>query len=197
MRKFLKIPANLLVIQKNLMRIVVLFSLFLLGACMNSNVAQAPESVHHFTMRSIKDENISLKSFKNKVLLVVNVASKCGLTKQYTELETLYRKHHSKGFEILAFPANNFGGQEPGTNEEIQNFCTTKFEVSFPMFSKISVLGADKHELYKFLTGSGEEISWNFEKFLIGKDGKIIKRYTPQTTPMNAEIISDLEAALK
>ncbi|HYF03336.1 MAG TPA: glutathione peroxidase [Patescibacteria group bacterium] len=164
---------------------------------MNTAEAVTPKTLHDFTVKTIEGHDVPLKTFKNKVLLVVNVASKCGLTPQYADLEKLYKKYRAKGFEILAFPANNFGGQEPGTNEEIQNFCSTKYEVTFPIFSKISVLGADKHELYTFLTSDGQEISWNFEKFLIGKNGAILKRYSPRTAPTDEEIIRDIEAALK
>ncbi len=164
---------------------------------MNSTTAQAPETIHGFSMKSIEGKDVPLKSFKNKVLLVVNVASHCGYTKQYSGLEKLYETYKGKGFEILGFPANNFGGQEPGTDAEIQEFCSTKFDVKFPMFSKISVLGDDKNELYKFLTADGQDVAWNFEKFLIGKDGKVLKRYTSKVKPMDEELTNDIETALK
>jgi glutathione peroxidase len=164
---------------------------------MNSAEAVAPKSFHDFTMKSIEGKEIPLKTFKNKVLLVVNVASQCGYTKQYGDLEKLYEQYKSKGFEVLGFPANDFGAQEPGTDEEIKEFCSTKFDVKFPMFSKISVLGDDKHELYKFLTADGQDVAWNFEKFLIGKDGKVLKRYKSNVKPMDDELLKDIEAALK
>lgn len=165
---------------------------------MNSpTTAHAPGSVHDFTVKSIEGQDVSLQSFKNKVLLVVNVASECGYTKQYPDLEKLYKTYKDQGFEILGFPANNFGGQEPGTNEDIQNFCTKNYDVTFPMFSKISVAGEDKADLYKYLTSDGQEVGWNFEKYLIGKDGKVLKHYKSGVKPMSEELTKDIESALK
>ncbi|MES2766026.1 MAG: glutathione peroxidase [Bacteroidota bacterium] len=164
---------------------------------MNSTTAQAPGTIHDFTMKSIDGKDISLKDYKGKALLVVNVASQCGYTKQYADLEKLYETYKGKGLEVLGFPANNFGGQEPGTDEEIKEFCSTKFDVKFPMFSKISVLGDDKNELYQYLTADGQDVEWNFEKFLIGKDGKVLKHYKSGVKPMDEELLKDIESALK
>jgi glutathione peroxidase len=155
-------------------------------------------SIHDFTMKTIDGKEMPLSSFKGKTVLVVNVASKCGFTPQYTALEAVYEKYKNKGFVIVGFPANNFGGQEPGTDEEIQTFCRSKYMVTFPMFSKISVLGADKAPLYRYLTSTGGgEIKWNFTKFLVDKDGKVITRFETPVTPDSPEVISAIEKALK
>jgi len=136
-------------------------------------------------------------------MLMVNVASRCGYTPQYEALQAVYAKYKDQGFVITGFPANNFGGQEPGTNEEIGAFCKSKFGVTFPMFTKISVKGDDKAPLYKFLTDTaanpqtGGEIKWNFTKFLVSRDGKIIARFEPAVKPDSPEVISAVEAALK
>ncbi len=160
----------------------------------------APTSIYDFKLPNIDGKETSLKKYKGKVILVVNVASKCGLTPQYEGLESVYEANKKKGFVILGFPANNFAGQEPGTNEEIKTFCTGKYNVSFPMFSKISVKGDDEHPLYKWLISQSDRpsdpIEWNFAKFLIGKDGKVIKRFSPQTKPTDASITEAIEAAL-
>jgi glutathione peroxidase len=145
-------------------------------------------------------KNTSLNDYKGKVVLVVNVASKCGLTKQYEGLEALYKKHRSEGFVILAFPANDFNGQEPGTIEEIQKFCKSEYDVSFPIMNKISVIGPDQHPLYTALTGPQGafpgDVRWNFGKFLIGKDGKAIARFEPKVTPDSPEVTTAVEKAL-
>ncbi len=146
-------------------------------------------SVYDYTMKNIDGKPVALSSFKGKLLLVVNVASKCGFTPQYTGLEALYEKYKGQGFVIAGFPANNFLSQEPGTDEEIKTFCSTKYNVSFPMFSKISVKGDDQAALYKYLTDKGAnpetggDIKWNFTKFLVDRNGRIIKRFEPQVTP--------------
>ncbi len=157
------------------------------------------KNFHSFTVKSIDDKDVSLADYKGKVVLVVNVASKCGLTPQYKGLQELYDKYKDKGFEIVAFPANNFGKQEPGTNLEIKNFCSEKYKVTFNMMSKIEVAGSEKHELYKYLTEKtdGVEISWNFEKFLIGPDGNIIERFKPKTKPDDKKLVETLEKALE
>jgi glutathione peroxidase len=135
--------------------------------------------------------------------MIVNVASFCGFTPQYEGLEKLYEKYKDQGFVILGFPANNFGAQEPGTNEEIKAFCSRKYNVSFPMYSKISVKGEDKHPLYQFLTdkqanpSTGGEIQWNFTKFLVDRDGKVIARFESKVTPESADVTSAIEKALK
>ncbi|MGH9916981.1 MAG: glutathione peroxidase, partial [Pyrinomonadaceae bacterium] len=141
--------------------------------------------------------------YKGKVVLFVNVASKCGFTPQYEGLQKLYTKYKDQGFVILGFPANNFHGQEPGTNAEIKEFCSTKYNVSFPLFSKISVKGDDIDPLYKFLTSKetnpefSGEITWNFNKFLIDRTGKIIARFDSKITPEDNKVTSVIEAALK
>lgn len=159
--------------------------------------ALGASSVHEFTMKSIDGKPTPLAQFKGKVMLVVNVASQCGFTYQYEGLERLYEKYKAQGFVIAGFPANNFGAQEPGTDSEIQTFCKSKYGVTFPMFSKISVTGADKAPLYKFLTGTGSEIQWNFTKFLVDRNGKVIRRFEPDVEPESAEVISAVETALK
>lgn len=155
-----------------------------------------------FTVKDIDGKETDLTQYKGKVVLMVNVASKCGYTKQYTALEQTYETYKDKGFVIVGFPANNFKGQEPGTNEEIKQFCTAKFNVKFPMMSKISVLGDDKAPVYKFLTEDptagafGGDIKWNFTKFLIGRDGKVVARFEPKVKPEDAEVKDAIEKAL-
>jgi len=154
-------------------------------------------NVLDFTLNSIDGKPAPLSQYQGKVILIVNVASRCGFTPQYTGLEKVYEKYKDKGFVILGFPANNFGAQEPGTNEEIKTFCSSKYSVTFPMYAKISVKGADIHPLYQFLTGTGGDIKWNFTKFLVGKDGKVIERFEPAVTPESAEVTSAIEKALQ
>ena len=159
--------------------------------------------IYEIPVKTISGEETNLGEYKDKVLLVVNVASKCGLTPQYEGLEKLYENYREKGFEILGFPANNFMGQEPGSEKEIKEFCTLKYNVTFPMFSKISVKGTDQHPFYTYLTnkesdpGFDGDVTWNFEKFLVGKDGKVIARFTPKTKPEDPKIIEAIETALK
>ena len=156
-----------------------------------------------FTLNSIDGQPAPLSQYKGKVVMIVNVASKCGYTPQYAGLEALYEKYKSKGFVILGFPANNFGAQEPGTNEEIKTFCSRTYNVSFPMYAKISVKGDDKHPLYQFLTdkeanpATGGDIKWNFTKFLVGKDGKVIARFESAVTPESPEVSAAIEKALR
>ena len=150
-------------------------------------------------IQTIEGKPAKLDDYRGKVLLVVNVASKCGLTPQYEGLEKLYEAKRAQGLEILGFPANNFGAQEPGTEAEIASFCSLTYGVTFPMFSKISVKGADQHPLYAALTaydGTPKDITWNFEKFLIGRDGKVLKRYPPPTKPQDAGLLQDIADAL-
>ena len=160
------------------------------------------QSLHDFTVRSINGTNVDLSSYKGKVVLIVNVASFCGYTKQYAPLESLYRKYKDKWLVILGFPANDFGAQEPGTDEEIKSFCSTKYDVTFPMFSKVTVKGSDKAPLFQFLTAGGgnaslaREIDWNFEKFLVGKDGSVIARYGSRVDPLSSELTAAIEQAL-
>jgi len=157
-------------------------------------------SIHTLTVKDINGNDVKLSDYKGKVLLIVNVASACGYTKQYTGLEKLYRDYKDQGLVVMGFPCNDFGGQEPGSNEEIKEFCSTKFDVSFPLFDKISVLGDNKSPLYKILTdnnvtGKGD-ISWNFEKFLIGKDGIVVGRYKSKITPESEELVKAIQTAL-
>ena len=153
-------------------------------------------------VKDIKGNSVDLASYKGDVLLIVNVASKCGLTPQYTQLVALHEKYAAKGFKILGFPANDFMGQEPGSDEEILNFCVKEYNVAFDMFSKITVKGEEMAPLYKELTSTeqngdfGGEIKWNFTKFLVGKDGKVIARFGPKTKPDAPELVQALEAAL-
>jgi glutathione peroxidase len=162
----------------------------------------AASGVYSFTLNSIDGKPSPLADYKGKVVLIVNVASQCGYTPQYTALEAIYEKYKDQGFAILGFPANNFGAQEPGTNEEIKTFCTRKFSVTFPMYSKISVKGADQAPLYGYLTketGSGiaGEIKWNFTKFLVDRDGKVVQRFEPAVTPDSKDVTSAIEKQLK
>jgi len=145
------------------------------AACVASASAEEKAGPLGFKMKSIAGKEVDLAEYKGKVVLMVNVASRCGYTPQYEGLEKLYEKYKDQGFVIIGFPANNFGGQEPGSNEQIKTFCTSKYNVTFPMMSKISVKGDDQHPLYKMLTSEKGEVKWNFNKFLIGKDGKIIE----------------------
>lgn len=160
-------------------------------------------NIYDFTMQDIDGNDVNLAAFKGKVLLIVNVASKCGFTGQYEGLENLYKTHQDQGLVVLGFPANNFLRQEPGTDAEIKNFCTLTYGVTFPMFAKISVKGKEIHPLYKFLTSKtgdaqfGGAISWNFNKFLIGRNGTIIGRFGSRTTPEDKELVAAVEKALK
>ena len=151
-------------------------------------------------VKTIKGDDASLADYAGKALLVVNVASKCGLTPQYEGLEKLYRDYKDDGLVVLGFPANDFAGQEPGSNEEIATFCTTNFGLDFPMFEKITVKGEDKHPLYAELIAESDspdaEISWNFEKFLISRDGHVVKRFSPRTAPDDPDLIAAIEATL-
>ena len=150
--------------------------------------------------QTIAGKNTSLADFKGKVVLVVNTASKCGLTPQYAALEALQKKYGSKGFTVIGFPCNDFADQEPGTAEEIQQFCSSKYAVTFPLMAKIHVKGPDQHPLYAALTGKDGafpgDVKWNFGKFLIGKDGKPIARFEPKQTPDSPEIIAAIDKAL-
>ncbi len=178
------------------------------------------DKIYKIPVRKINGTETNLGEYKDKVLLVVNVASKCGLTTQYEGLEKLYENYRGRGLEVLGFPANNFMGQEPGSEDEIQEFCTTNFNVRFPLFSKISVKGEDQHPLYKYLTevkpetdvnggvfeeklkGFGQtrstssEILWNFEKFLVGKNGDVVARFAPDVTAQDSRMVEKIEAEL-
>jgi len=160
-------------------------------------------NVYEFTMNNIDGQPLPMASFKGKVMLIVNVASKCGFTPQYEGLEAVYEKYKDKGLVIVGFPANNFMAQEPGSNEEIKTFCSTKYSVKFPLYSKISVKGDDKAPLYQFLTDTGAnpktggEIKWNFTKFLVDRDGKVIARFEPAVKPESPEVTAAIEKALQ
>ncbi|MGC4031506.1 MAG: glutathione peroxidase [Tepidisphaeraceae bacterium] len=156
-----------------------------------------------YTMKNIDGKETDLAQYKGKVVMIINVASKCGFTKQYTGLEKLYEKYKDQGFVILGFPANNFKGQEPGSDEEIKTFCTATYGVTFPIFSKISVAGTDQSPLYKLLTEPATNgqfagpIGWNFTKFLVGKDGHVYARFASKVTPEDKELVGALEDGLK
>ena len=162
----------------------------------------AGSGVYNFTLNSIDGKPAPLAGYQGKVVLLVNVASQCGYTPQYSALEAIYEKYKDQGFVILGFPANNFGAQEPGTNEEIKTFCTRKYSVTFPMYSKISVKGADQAPLYTYLTketgtGIAGDIKWNFTKFLVDREGKVIQRFEPAVTPDSKEVTAAIEKQLK
>ena len=164
-------------------------------------ISAASAGLYDIPVTDIDGKATSLDAYKGKVLLIVNVASKCGLTPQYTALESLYEKYKDQGLVVLGFPCNQFAGQEPGTDQEIKQFCSTKYNVSFPLFDKIEVNGANRHPLYVALAGKESpypgDIKWNFNKFLIGRDGKILQRFEPRTTPDSSEVVKAIEAALK
>ncbi len=183
-----------------------LFALKLFGVAAGAVFVAATASagsVYDYTLNSIDGKPTPLASYKGKVVLIVNVASRCGYTPQYAGLEALYEKYKDKGLVIVGVPANNFMAQEPGTNEEIKTFCTSKYNVTFPMMSKVSVKGDDTNPLYQFLTDkaqnpeTGGEIKWNFTKFLVDKDGKVVARFEPATTPSDPKLVSAVESALK
>jgi len=165
-------------------------------------VLLAAEGVYNFTLPSIDGEPTSLGHYKGKVILLVNVASRCGFTPQYSALESIYEKYKDQGFVILGFPANNFGGQEPGKNAEIKNFCSTKYSVSFPMFAKVSVKGDDCTPLYQYLTKQANpsltgDIKWNFTKFLVDRNGKVVARFESPVKPDSPEVTAAIEKYLK
>lgn len=163
------------------------------------NTASAQNSLYDLSAPRIDGTVKSLDEFKGKVVLVVNTASQCGYTPQYADLQKLYEKYKDQGFVVLGFPSNDFGQQEPGTEGEIQKFCSSKFGVTFPLFAKTKVLGADKSPVYAFLTKStgGEEVGWNFEKFLVGKNGLVIERFSSNVKPLSAQLTEAVEKAVK
>ncbi len=169
---------------------------------MAGSLFAAASGFYTFTLNSIDGKPAPLAGYKGKVVLVVNVASQCGYTPQYSALESIYEKYKDQGFVILGFPANNFGAQEPGTNEEIKTFCTRKYSVTFPIYAKISVKGSDQAPLYAYLTKDTEpgirgDIKWNFTKFLIERNGNVIQRFEPAVTPDSNEVVSAIEKQLK
>ena len=162
----------------------------------------APKSIYDFTLKSIDGQPTPLSEYHGKVLLLVNVASRCGFTPQYTALESIYEKYKDQGFVILGFPANNFGAQEPGTNAEIKTFCSSKYNVTFPMYGKVSVKGDDQTPLYHYLTKDANpsltgDIKWNFTKFLVDRSGHVVNRFEPATKPDSPEVTSAIEKLLQ
>lgn len=158
-------------------------------------------SVYNFNLKDIDGNEVSLEQYKGKVLMIVNVASKCGYTPQYEGLQNIYEAYKDEGLVILGFPANNFKGQEPGSNEEIKQFCTLEYGVEFPMFSKVSVKGDDQAELFKYLTSQPNpdfegDIEWNFEKFLIAKDGSLVRRFRSAVKPESEELVKAIKNEL-
>lgn len=160
------------------------------------------KTIYDFTLNSIDGQPAPLAAYKGHVVMLVNVASRCGFTPQYTALESIYEKYKDRGFVVVGIPANNFGSQEPGTNQEIKTFCSSKYNVTFPMMAKVSVKGGDKTPLYQYLTDkttsptTGGEIQWNFTKFVVGSDGQIVARFEPKVTPDSPEVTSAIEKAL-
>ena len=167
----------------------------------NNKEINSMDNINGITVLDMNKKEVNLSDYNGKVLLIVNVASECGNTPQYAGLEEIYEKYHPKGFEILAFPCNDFGGQEPGTNEQIKTFCSSKYGVTFKLFDKIKVLGKDKSPLYDRLINSSVtkngDVKWNFEKFLISKEGKIVARFGNKVQPTSDEVISAIEKELK
>ena len=157
-----------------------------------SAVTTFASDLQSIPLKTIDGKDASLKDYAGKVVLIVNVASECGYTSQYSGMQALHEKYADKGFAVLGFPSNDFGGQEPGNEAEIKTFCTSRYNVTFPMFAKVKITGADKHPLYAGLT-NGTDVQWNFEKFLVGKDGKVISRYGSDAEPEGG----DIEAAVK
>ena len=175
---------------------------YLLGALLTATTSFAASSVHEFTLAAIDGTPTPLANYKGKVMLIVNVASQCGYTYQYEGLQALYVRYKDQGLVVAGFPANNFGEQEPGSNAEIGAFCKSKFDVTFPMFAKISVSGKDKAPLYQFLTDktanpkTGGEIPWNFTKYLVDRNGKVLARFDAPVEPESKELTSAIERAL-
>jgi glutathione peroxidase len=168
-----------------------------------ASVRAKNKSVLDFKMKDIDGKDVKLKKYKGDVFLIVNTASKCGYTPQYEGLQAIYTKYQSQGFEVLGFPANNFGGQEPGTETEIKEFCESKYKVTFPMFAKISVKGEDQHPLYNFLTAKetnpkfAGDISWNFNKFLVNRKGEVVARFSSKDKPDGDAVTQAIEKYLK
>ena len=184
-----------------MLKFIALSTLGVLVIAGLATAADKEKSDIDFKVKTIKGKEVDLaEKYKGKVLLVVNVASKCGLTPQYTALEALQKKYGERGFSVVGFPCNQFGGQEPGSSEDIQEFCSATYGVTFPMMEKVDVNGDGAHPLYQWLTREAPGllgttgIKWNFTKFLVGKDGKVIKRYAPKDKPQ--ELARDIEAAL-
>jgi len=167
----------------------------LLSLLMTSLAIAAETNVSDIAVKDIDGKDTTLKAYAGKVLLIVNVASECGYTSQYAGMQALHEKYAGKGFAVLGFPCNDFGGQEPGSEADIKQFCTSRYSVTFPMFSKVKITGDDKHPLFAGLT-AGKDVQWNFEKFLVGKDGKLIARYGSDAEPEGGEIETAVKKAL-
>lgn len=180
------------------MRRVILWSLGIVVSLISLNVTCMAQSLYDLSAKSIDGESTKLSAYQGKVLLVVNVASQCGYTPQYAGLQKLYTTYHDRGFEVLGFPSNDFGQQEPGSESEIKHFCSSKFGVSFPLFSKTKVTGPDKDPVYSFLTKStgGAEVGWNFEKFLVNRQGLVIGRFPSGVRPEDGRLVGEIEGAL-
>lgn len=195
---------KILVIVLILAGVAIAGAAYKYGFILNPTPKTAPEekSIYEFTIKDIDGKDVRLDAYKGRVAMIVNVASKCGYTPQYEGLEALQDKYGDRGFTVLGFPANNFLGQEPGTEAEIKEFCSTNFGVSFPMFAKISVTGKDQHPLYTFLTSKesnpefGGDITWNFNKFLLDRNGKIVARFTTKEKPDSNAVTSTIEKYL-
>jgi glutathione peroxidase len=177
------------------------FVLSAIAGAILAGTMPAASPLYNFKVDSIDNKPVTLSDYQGKVLLMVNVASQCGFTPQYTGLESLYEKYRDKGLVVMGFPANNFGAQEPGSNEEIKTFCSRKYSVNFPMFSKMSVKGSDESPLYQYLTKTANpktvgDIKWNFTKFLVDKSGNVIARFEPNVTPDSPEVVAAIEKAL-
>lgn len=176
--------------------------LLVLIALVGMTAMAAEKTIYDFTLNSIDGQPTPLSTFKGKVVLLVNVASRCGYTPQYTALESIYEKYKDRGFVIVGIPANNFGGQEPGTNQEIKTFCSARYHVTFPMMAKVSVKGSDITPLYQYLTDktlhpeTGGEIGWNFTKFLVGPNGEVLARFDSAVEPDSPQVTGAIEKAL-
>lgn len=181
------------------MKLLSILSTLLIAAAAVT-AADTPKSIYDVPVKDIEGADTSLKPYQGKVMLIVNVASKCGKTPQYAQLEQLNQEFQKDGLAVLGFPCNDFGGQEPGTNSEIKQFCSIKYHVTFPMFDKVKVKGTEKHPLYEVLTGPASpfpgDVKWNFGKFLVGRDGKILKRFEPGVKPDAPEVVSAIKEAL-
>ena len=179
------------------MKILIFLAVILICQVVSAGAA---ESIYSVPLKDIDGKDTTLQPYQGKVLLIVNVASKCGFTPQYTALEALYQKYQGQGLVVLGFPCNQFAHQEPGTDAEIKQFCTSKYNVTFPMFDKIEVNGPNRHPLYLLLAGKESpfpgNIGWNFTKFLVGRDGKILKRFNSPVKPDSPEVIQAIESAL-
>ena len=183
------------------MKLTFFLTLLFASVFGNGIAGKDPMNVHSHTVQDIEGRDVDLSSYEGKVLLIVNTASKCGYTPQYEGLQEIHEMYADEGFAVLGFPANNFGEQEPGSNEEILEFCQTQYSVKFPMFSKVSVKGDDQHPLFSYLTGEGDNedmgtINWNFEKFLIDKEGNLVKRFRSRVKPTDDALVNEIKKYL-